>query len=213
MRRRVGGTFSGLHVFPGGVVDELDNAVELSKTNVTLQALATEQQFAGPHHAHAYWVAAVRETFEESGLLLAYDAQGRFLGGDCNAHARERALLNTKRLSFTEFLAEQQLSLAFDRLTYIGRRVTPAFAPARFDTHFFLSVLPTDAEGTPCNQELETCFWIAPDQALARAKTDIEMIYPTLKTLEALLPFERAEDAFAHFERQWANPTAAPRQA
>lgn len=213
MRRRMGGTFSGLHVFPGGVVDAQDNHVATSTHTRTMQVLAKQQQFAGPHHAHAYWVAAVREAFEESGLLLAYDDEGRFVGGDCDAFAAERELLNAKQISFNDFLTEHQLSVAFDQLTYIGRRVTPAFAPARFDTHFFLSVLPDNVEGTPCNQELETCFWISPTQALARAKVDIEMIYPTLKTLEALIPFACAADAFAHFEQQWVDHVATPRPA
>ena len=203
MRRRMGGAFSGMHVFPGGVVDPEDSMLDVEVSHPSMAMFANNQEFEGEHSATAYWAAAIRETFEESGLLLAYDKQGRFLGGEVGVFDIQRQQLNDKQLSFNDFLSEQGLTPAFDRLTYLSRRITPAFAPARFDTHFFLTVVPEGADGMPCNMELKDCFWITPEEALSRAKTDIEMVRPTLKTLELLLPFNRAEEAFDHFEHQW----------
>ena len=203
MRRRMGGAFSGMHVFPGGVVDPEDSMLDVETSHPSMTMFANNNEFEGEHSPTAYWTAAIRETFEESGLLLAYNKQGSFLGGEVGVYDNYRQQLNDKKISFNDFLTEQSLTPAFDRLTYLSRRITPAFAPARFDTHFFLAVVPEGADGTPCKMELKDCFWITPDEALSRSKTDIEMVYPTLKTLEALAPFSRAEEAYNHFEQQW----------
>ncbi len=204
MRRRKGGTFSGLHVFPGGVVDSADN--QLSHVAPIPQALAMRDRsrFLHRESVTGFWVAAIRETFEESGVLLAYDRDQRFLAGEPNVFAFERLALNNKSLDFNDFVANNGLTLATDRLSYMSRKVTPTYVPRRFDTHFFVAEVPPSTDGSPCTFELESGFWITPEQALRRSTDDIQMVRPTLKTLEALRAFSRPQAVVDFYLARWS---------
>ena len=203
MRRRKGGTFSGLHVFPGGVVDHADNVLPLVNPIPQAIAMRTRARFSSRPSTEGFWVAAIRETFEESGMLLAYDKDQRFLAGDPDIYAKERVELNNKSLEFNDFVLNNELTLATDRLSYMSRKVTPTYVPRRFDTHFFVAEVPPTSHGSPCTLELEAGFWISPDQALMRAKHDIQMVHPTLKTLEALRKFDHPQDVVEHYLNRW----------
>ena len=204
MRRRRGGTFSGLHVFPGGVVDSADSHLDAIVATPQAHAIKDRSRFKNDHTVEGFWVAAVRETFEESGVLLAYDKQQRFLAGDPNIYAKERQALNSKQLAFNEFVESNALVLATDRLSYMSRKITPTYVPRRFDTHFFVAQVPSSADGTPCTRELETGFWVTPKEALRRSVEDIQMVHPTLKTLEALRNFDNPQQVVNYYLDRWS---------
>jgi glyoxylase-like metal-dependent hydrolase (beta-lactamase superfamily II)/8-oxo-dGTP pyrophosphatase MutT (NUDIX family) len=140
--------FGGFHAFPGGKVHPGD------------AALASAGQPLG-----AQQVAAVRELFEETGVLLAHDNEGHFPARGAGL-ATFRSQLLAGRLTFAEILASLHLHLRLDDLTYAGSLVTPAFTPIRFDTAFFVATLPPDQSAEVLAGELDAGEWQSADAIL-----------------------------------------------
>ena len=203
MRRRLGGTFSGQYVFPGGVVDSSDYAETRVTENPHILVMQHRKRFGSAEKAQGFWVAAIRETFEECGILVAYDANRDYLAGQVDVFAAERNALNDKRLGFNAFLAQQGLTLAIDQVAYMTRKITPTFVPKRFDTHFFLVSVPEAADGSPCQQELEQALWITPQAALDRSAHDLPMVHPTLMALRDLVKFDEVDAVMAFYRARW----------
>jgi endoribonuclease LACTB2 len=159
----------GFHAFPGGQVDEGDLNIPISNCEDEEGALMR--------------VAAVREFFEETGILLAENAAA--LPGEALKTARR--LLHEKARSFAEILAEHQLVLDGAGLVASGRWVTPHMAPRRFDTWFYLSWLEDNQEPLIEEGELAEGEWIRPLEALDRWKNgEIMMAPPTLHIIQTL---------------------------
>lgn len=188
-------TFAGAHVFPGGLVEASDQAAELLRAmspQVSADtALATLGEDLQPAAALAFWVAAIRELFEEAGILLA-DIDGTPLG--CTDPAtrdrfsvHRRALLDGT-LTFTELVARERLALRADALSYFSRWITPVQAPRRYDARFFVARVPQGQ--TPLHDERETTAaeWLTPSDALAGAAAgSLLLTPPTARTLEELI--------------------------
>jgi 8-oxo-dGTP pyrophosphatase MutT (NUDIX family) len=197
LKRHGSVTFPGVHAFPGGVVDPSDTVAPGA-------ALPADQRWAGapegddPTTAGPFWVAAVRELFEEVGVLLAV-RDGRLLegplGGDVLA-LRDRL---HARHGLADVLATIDAVPATHTLYAFARWVTPSANPRRFDTRFLIGRMPVAQEPCPDGTETESCSWYTPQAALAAYLAgEIELIPPTVRTLDDLARFASIEEALEH---------------
>ena len=182
------GDFGGLHVFPGGKVDATDGTVE--RHCVGIDDELASQRLGVQSGGIAYWVAAIRESFEEAGAVLCYldgalldtsddDVGQRFAG--------YRDAIHSGAMSTAQLCEVESLALATDRVHYFSHWITPEAAPRRFDTRFFLAEMPPDQEVVHRPGELEDGLWVRPRHALGHAEQGRwQMIYPTITTLESL---------------------------
>jgi 8-oxo-dGTP pyrophosphatase MutT (NUDIX family) len=203
MERSMAGVFGGLHVFPGGKVDDVDHSK------------AWEAHASGPEDAVAsqvlgieagglgYWVACIRECFEEAGVLLATWPDGRLLElRDPEIRARFsvwRERVNAREAgAFEAMCDEEELRLATDRLAYVSHWITPLDQPARFNTRFFVARAPAAQEALHDGHEAVQSLWIRPREALEQFKRgELNLISPTFKNLEAIAGFADTESLLA----------------
>jgi 8-oxo-dGTP pyrophosphatase MutT (NUDIX family) len=162
------------------------------------QAAAALPDAESPALALGAHVAAIRETFEEAGILLAEGRDGRPwlpAPGDAEGLAQVRADIGAGRLRFLEWLAARGLRLASAQLLYFAHWVTPEALPKRFDTRFFLAQAPAAAAALHDTREVVSHAWLTPAEALAgAAEGRLRMIEPTAKTLERLVAGESTAD-------------------
>jgi 8-oxo-dGTP pyrophosphatase MutT (NUDIX family) len=190
LQRRGGGAafMAGAYVFPGGMVDDTDRGMP--------PALV-----ADPHATHlAQRVAAVREAFEEAGILLGTRAgepiDAAWLASSSATTARRRLHDRSDRFDWRDWLTTERIVLSSDRLTLASRWITPEAEPRRYDTWFFLALAPGDQEADHDDVEMVDSFWARPTDALAAAdRGEVVLVPPTRKNLEALMPFEAARAA------------------
>ncbi len=184
------GDFPNLHVFPGGKVDEADYLPELC---VGLDDAAASRALGVGDGGLRYWVAAVRECFEECGVLFA-SADGRPAvdgsRGSQRRFAEYRARLNSGDLDLASLCALEGLRLACDEMLYFSHWLTPEAAPRRFDTRFFVAPMPTRQNTLAHETETQDGCWIRPTQALRHLDTGAwRMISPTITTLRMIEPY------------------------
>lgn len=189
-RNRETGFVPGAWVFPGGRVDDAD----ADASPFTHAGLSGEPPLE-------YWAAAVRELFEEAGVLLARDRAGGFAPDARSADlAAMRDALLEDRASLAGVLREAALQLALDRMVYIAHWITPLAEPRRYDTRFFLAALPGDRIATADPREMTDAQWLTPAAALDRfAAGRLPMVFPTVRTLETLAPFASVDEALLAF--------------
>src|SRR5205823_2717001 len=134
---------SGAYVFPGGAVDAADRDPALAMLAYGVDDAQTSRALGIPEGGLAYWIAAIRECFEEAGVLLAYDESGDLVAIDGESRraefTRQRRALAQGDLALADLLRENRLTLATDMLAYLTRWITQAGRPRRFDTRFFLA--------------------------------------------------------------------------
>jgi 8-oxo-dGTP pyrophosphatase MutT (NUDIX family) len=178
----------GAYVFPGGGLDPADSSAEMRQLCAGMEDDEASRTLGMQGGGLAYWVAAIREAFEEAGILLAYDASGEVVNLTGEAAGRYRAhrrTLDERRGDFGAIVRSEGLRLAADRLTYFGHWITPVTVPRRYDTRFFLAVAPEHQEAMHDNYETTDHVWVRPQEALERcAKETLNMRFPTIKTLE-----------------------------
>lgn len=185
----------GAHVFPGGRVDDADHGDADDDGPTDANASAVLDLADG---GRAYWIAALRECFEETGLLLAEGPGLAPLLADADRRERARADLEAGVLSFADLCRRESVALRAGALRYFARWITPEPSPRRYDTRFFVAPAPVGQTPVPDAAEALDCEWVRPTAALARdADGDIELILPTRRCLELISPFERADDLFA----------------
>jgi 8-oxo-dGTP pyrophosphatase MutT (NUDIX family) len=181
----------GVYVFPGGALDAADSSPEIHALCTGLEDEAASLALGVERGGLAYWVAAIREAFEEAGILLAYDASGSLVslsGEAAERYLGHRSSLDERRGDFGAIVRDEGLRLAADRLTYFGHWITPASAPRRYDTRFFLAVAPERQEARHDNYETIAHVWVRPQDALdLRASETLNMRFPTVRTLERFL--------------------------
>jgi 8-oxo-dGTP pyrophosphatase MutT (NUDIX family) len=200
VRRNLRSDFvGGAYVFPGGAVDPLDGGAEaeaLCATRTDAEASALLGQPAG---GLAYWVAVVRETFEEAGLLLAERAAGPpLLAGDPDEEARfaaARVAVNDGSQRFLDLCRHEGLRLAVGDIHYFAHWITPRGAPRRYDTRFFVAAAPAGQIAAHSAGETIAEVWITPEDALARHRAgEIEIIFPTIRNLQVISRFSTSGD-------------------
>jgi len=189
-RTRSAGFVPGAYVFPGGRVDRADSAQPLMN-GVGPISWAADHEFS-------FGVAALRETFEEAGILLARANSGVWAAEELDRLVldRGRAGLLAGEFSFHQLLTELDLTLSLDDLVPIAHWITPVEEPRRFDTLFFLAPLPAGSEVEPDPREMVDAIWISPSEALAEFRDGrLPMVFPTVVTLESLVGFDSVESA------------------
>jgi 8-oxo-dGTP pyrophosphatase MutT (NUDIX family) len=184
----------GAYVFPGGSVDARDADPGVGWAGPGPADFAALLNVS-PDRARALVCAAVRETFEESGVLLAGPSQD-VLAGDSTVLAADRHALLTGSASLAEVLARRGLILRTDLLTPWARWITPEVSPRRFDTWFFAAALPSGQTATAAPEgfadhadpgESESGTWMRPAAALEAAQAgQITLLPPTAVTLGEL---------------------------
>ncbi|MDQ2722758.1 MAG: NUDIX hydrolase [Actinomycetota bacterium] len=188
MHRVTGMAFAGgMTVFPGGGVDARDTETDLTWVGPTPAWWA--QCFGCPEDTAAALVcAAVRETFEECGVLLAGPTPDTVVG-DTSEYGPARAALVAKELSFAQFLAGEALVLRADLVRPWSHWITPEAEPRRYDTRFFVAALPDGQIADGATTEASHAEWQRPQEAIAEWRGGVRALLPptwvTLTELDA----------------------------
>ncbi|MYV52359.1 NUDIX hydrolase [Streptomyces sp. SID3212] len=197
LRRQASMAFAaGAYVYPGGGVDPRDDDRPVGWAGPGRDVWA-HRLGVDAASAQAIVCAAVRETFEEAGVLLAGETPetvvGDTTGDDWEA---DRAALVRHELSFADLLDRRGLVLRSDLLGAWARWITPEFEPRRYDTWFFVAALPTGQRTRNASTEADRTVWIRPGAAIeAYDKGDLLMMPPTVSTLRALTSYGTAAAA------------------
>jgi 8-oxo-dGTP pyrophosphatase MutT (NUDIX family) len=171
---------SGALVFPGGSVDKGDNEI-----------IASPALYSGGEGMDAgglsFRIAAIRETFEESGILLARPKGSKALVDAKRAgeiEAAHRAALCEGTTTFLKVLTDNGMLLALDELVPYAHWITPEGMPKRFDTWFFLAAAPPDQLGAHDGKESTDSIWLSPREALEGGETGrFKLPFPTTRNL------------------------------
>ena len=184
LRRVRGMSFAGgMHVFPGGSVDPADAGAEIAWAGPSAAQWAQELSCDEPL-ARALVCAAVRETFEESGVLLAGpDAAHVLQDVSTDDWEAERVALEAREQSLSQLLARRGLVLRSDLLRPYAHWITPEVEPKRFDTRFFLAELPKGQVCRDAGTEADSRLWVRPADAIAQ---QLVMMPPTRVSLEGV---------------------------
>jgi len=202
-RHRAIAFMGGAHVFPGGRVEAADCDARWLTLAEGIQSAQARMPDEAPAAVLGFCVAAMRETFEEAGVLLARTAAGRWVPQQDLATQRETA--SGSRLF--ELVQSRHWRLAIDGITYFAHWVTPVIESRRFDTRFFLAAAPADQIAVHDASEAVDSTWVRPADAIARCRNgELALPPPTWTTLRWLEPFQRVEAAMA-----WARAKPVPR--
>ncbi len=170
---------AGALVFPGGKVTVADGHDELRQYADGIDAIDTS--------LHGLMAAAIREAFEESGILFARpNGEAELVSGArLTELAGYRQRLETQEISLLEMLQREGLRLAYDRLAHFAHWITPENMPKRFDTHFFVAEAPVGQIGMHDGRESVDSLWITPHEAISDRKR-WNVIFPTKLNLMKL---------------------------
>jgi 8-oxo-dGTP pyrophosphatase MutT (NUDIX family) len=171
---------SGALVFPGGSVDAADREI-IARSDLHSGGEGCDEA------ALSFRIAAIRETFEESGILLARPRGSNDFVEAKRASAIEahhRAALAERRTTFLEVLSDAGLVLALDELVPYAHWVTPEGMPKRFDTWFFLAAAPPEQFGAHDGKESTDSLWLSPREAVAGGESGrFKLPFPTTRNL------------------------------
>jgi 8-oxo-dGTP pyrophosphatase MutT (NUDIX family) len=219
LRRNLNSDFvGGAYVFPGGAVDEADRHADLEAVCEGRTDDQASVMLGVERGGLAYWVAAVRECFEEAGVLLAVNSDNEIISFADPAvevrFAEHRAAVNDGSLRLVDLCAKEGLRLDADRIHYFSHWITPEGAPRRYDTRFFVTAAPPEQVGLHDDRETIANLWVRPANALARWEAgELDLIFPTIKNLEAISRFDRSADLLAAAAAIEEVPTVLPRIA
>ncbi|MFZ3569732.1 NUDIX hydrolase [Streptomyces sp. BH097] len=197
LRRRTSMKFAaGAYAYPGGGVDPRDDD-RLVRWAGPTRAEWAERLGVPEGEAQAIVCAAVRETFEEAGVLLAGPTPDTVVDDTTGERWQaDRQALIDRDLSFAEFLENRGLVLRSDLLGAWARWITPEFEPRRYDTWFFAAALPAGQRTSDDSSEADRTVWIRPGRAAAEYdRGELTMMPPTIATLRTLAEYARVGDA------------------
>ncbi len=220
LRRNLASEFvAGAYVFPGGAVDPEDRGDAAEEFCRGLTDVEASQLVGVPNGGLAFWVAALRECFEEAGVLVA---QARAGAGDTalldTTDPADRARFEAHRLEINEgrtgLLAvcrSEDLVLAADTVHYVSHWITPELAPKRYDTRFFVTTAPSGQIAHHDDGETIATIWVRPQDALDRfAAGEIELLPPTIDNLKKLAVHATAAAVMAWARAVTDVPTILP---
>lgn len=217
LRRNLNSDFvGGAYVFPGGAVDPQDREAHLDDVCRGRTDADASAQLGIERGGLAFWVAAIRECFEEAGVLLAYDGDGKVVGLDDPSTAERftvhRSAVDRSERRLVDVCAEEGLRLAVDTIWYFSHWITPEGAPRRYDTRFFVAAAPPAQTPLHDNREAIAHCWIRPADALERHRAgEFDLIFPTIRSLVALERFGGAAEVLAAAAAIDVVPTYLPK--
>lgn len=184
------------YVFPGGGLDAEDHQA-LDRVRGLSEAEAN-RRLGVDTGGLAYWVAAVRECFEEAGILLAVDESGAPLDPARSLSLSiHREAVNAGTLQFGELLARERLAIQAETIAYFSHWITAPGRPRRFTARFFVARAPEGQHGSHDESETVASEWVRPGVALERCdRGEIELVHPTRVSLTELSVFANAQPAF-----------------
>jgi len=199
LRRAASMAFAaGFHAFPGGKLDPRDTELTVGWAGPSPEVWG-ERFDCDPAHARALLCAAVRETYEESGVLFAGPDERSVVadttGDDWEA---DRLALVGHACSLAELLGRRALVLRSDLLTGWSRWITPEFEARRYDTAFFVAALPAGQRARDVSGEADQAVWVRPATVLAEHEAGrAPMLPPTATTLRSVAGFANVAEALA----------------
>ena len=202
----------GDFVFPGGKIEVDDNPDDAIAWCTGLDAARAAARI-GTHDtrtAIGYWVGAIRETFEEVGILLAYDAAGDYPRVDAPRFAEYRTACQTDNQAFWTMVKTERVKLATDRFVFFAHWITPEESPYRYDTHFFAAPMPEGQTPIADEHEVVDMRWLSPRAAIdAFKRGEISLRNPTVQNL-ALCEGSSVEGVLERLDTREV-PTIRPR--
>ena len=203
------GFMAGNYVFPGGTVEVDDQNIRLFRDHIDLDPNKMVSRFGGdlsPRDAMVYCVAAIRETLEEAGVFLA-DREDEL---EVHLEHARSLRLSTDLGSdwFSQLVRNAKWRLEISALSCWSHWITPEQMKRRFDTRFFLAVMPPDQYCQPDSKETVTGLWLNPKEGLTgNLNGQIPLSPPTLVTLHELLKYPSLKELWAEAKnRQWGRP-------
>lgn len=206
----------GVYVFPGGAVDPEDDSEELLPFCRDVDFEQANRMLGVEEGGLAYLVAAVRECFEEAGLLLACDRQGRSVQitqpDDVEAYAALRERMCAGEITLLDLCRDRDIRVDLDRLAFFSHWVTPSGPPRRYDTRFFVAVAPAGQQASNDGEETIAHVWIRPEDALERGRRGLfPLSSPTIRTLKSLSAFTTTTELMEHARQPRDFVPARPR--
>jgi len=200
VKRRAGDAFGESYAFPGGVVDA-DEPIshDYADGRTTIEA----NLLLGVSDGLSYYSAAIRELFEETGILLVCRQNSEPLPSidqlrDC------RQQVDSGKLPWSTFLKKSDLKMACSLLHYFAYWETPLDRPKRWSTRFFLAKMPADQYASHDGNELTDMCWMTAAQILSAARSgDMKLPFPTMRNLLTLVHFLTVRDMLS-----WADQAA-----
>lgn len=191
VKRRAGDAFGDSYAFPGGVVDEDESAAR--KFCLAGSEKEADAVLQLPGGGLDYYSAAIRELFEETGILLARISTGSW--ADCGSEFGDlRRRVDKGSLRWADFLSQQNLQMATDALHYFAHWETPFMRPKRWDTRFFLAELPAGQVANHDGFEITDSRWLGAKEALSLARSGtLKMPYPTIRNLQDMAEFDSVD--------------------
>ena len=217
LRRNLNSDFvGGAYVFPGGGVDVVDAGASGQRLSHGLSDVDASKRLNLVQGGLAYYVACLRELFEEAGLLVACDEHGNSVRFSDDATVQrmavQRRAVNQGELGFIEMMDREGLYLDLRGLEYFAHWVTPVGPPRRFDTRFFVALAPEGQVATHDAGETVADQWVRPFDALAAyGRGELDIIFPTIKNLEAIAHFATARDVLTYARSLNEIPRIEPR--
>ncbi len=217
LRRNLNSDFvGGAFVFPGGGVDaaDADSTAQQLVEGITDEAASV--RLGLPFGGLAYYVACLRELFEEAGLLVARDRTDtpiRFDDPEISTRfAGHRRAVNAREARFLDIITAESLRLDVSALEYVAHWVTPVGPPRRYDTRFFVALAPEAQFAAHDAGETVADAWIRPVDALSgHRRGEFDMIFPTIKNLEDIESLSSAADVLAFARAKTEIPRVEPR--
>jgi len=206
----------GAYVFPGGRLEAADYTRKAERICHELSFKQAQDIIAGstspPEKALAFFVAAIRETFEEAGILLAYRKVPDFIAFNEDEKMRftkYRREVRKDPYSFATIIEREGLKLATERLFYFAHWITPEISPIRFDARFFVAVTPSKQEVVEDEFETTAHMWITPQEVLKEQEMGLRVPFATLSNIAALAQFTSVDEVIAS-TRNKEIPTIQP---
>lgn len=209
-RNRKSSFVPGYHVFPGGVIDPADYEAGIDRfiPSVTREeAGRILPDMSVFEKALGAWVAGIRETFEEVGVLLARKKDGApvtiITEEECRRFGNYRQKLIKGEIRFSQILEAEKLVLAGDRLHYFSHWITPEPLPLRYDVRFFLTEAPEGQHAVCDGVELTSHVWLRPSEALRDYEAGkIDMVLPQIMTIAEISRFSTVDEALTSTENR-----------
>ena len=217
LRRTLAAVFAGgMFVFPGGAVDDADRSPDVESWCDGLDDRQASRLLAVDEGGLGFWIAAIRECFEEAGVLLARGSDGDVVRFDDptveQRYLAYRDAVHHGTLRLVELCATEGLRLTTDDIHYVSHWITPIGERRRFDTRFFVARAPEAQQPLHDDHETIASLWVRPADALDRhERGDLAMIAPTRNNLELLVPHATAEDALGALAEIGPPPTIQPK--